>query len=135
MPEDAARIETVFEPGRRRHRVTGRVRIPALERDLAAIYEHPDFDPDAAALWDLREADITSVTHEDITRFVQHVARVWGESGTGRAALVVSSSLDFGISRVYEQMLSAWSRRGVRVFRELEAALTWLSEGDAPAED
>ena len=44
----------------------------------------------------------------------------------------VSRDLDFGLARMYEQLLEIQSSIAVMVFRDIEEAKGWLLEADEP---
>jgi hypothetical protein len=122
-------ITTSTEPrtGARLHRVEGELQLDVLQRALEAVYQSEHFDPDGDVLWDVREADLSSFSSSDVRQVADFVEQHWGGSGSSRAALVVSGDLDFGLARMYEQLLESRRSGEVRVFRDLDDAVDWLS--------
>jgi hypothetical protein len=77
-------------------------------------------------LWDLREANVPSMTSADIERISELVSKHWGKGGSSRAALVVSQDFEFGLSRMYQVFIESRISTQLKVFRNLEEALTWI---------
>jgi hypothetical protein len=113
--------------GARLHKVTGRLQLEELRNALKAVYEGEDFDPGKDVLWDLQDADLTAFSSADIKHISGLVKQHWGKSSSSRAALVVSRDVDFGLARMYEQLLDTGSTGVVRVFRDYEKAIDWLT--------
>jgi hypothetical protein len=84
-----------------------------------------DFDPTYDELLDFREVETMVVT----ASLPQTIAadHIWAE-GVKRA-FVAPSDLTFGMTRMYE-MLADDKPGNVRVFRDMEDALSWLELGD-----
>jgi hypothetical protein len=123
-------IDTVVDPktGWRIHTVTGELGLDEARNALAAIYDDPQYDPDSHALWDLRDAVLSGFSADQIRSLASYVGERWGASGRNRAALVVSRDLDFGLARMYEQLLTGRTTSEVRVFRVYSEAIDWLSQ-------
>ena len=123
-------ISTQFnaEENQRIHKVEGTIDVDQIKEMLSALYNSPDYDPNMNALWDLRAADFTSVTTEQITSLTGMVEKYWGKGGQGKAALIVSRDLDYGLSRMYEMLLSGSSPDKVMVFRDYDEAENWLRD-------
>ena len=123
-------ISTRFneEENLRIHKVEGTIDVDQIKEMLSALYNSPDYVPNMNALWDLRAADFTAVTTEQITSLTAIVEKYWGKGGQGKAALIVSRDLDFGLSRMYEMLLSGSSPDKVMVFRDYHEAENWLRD-------
>ena len=111
----------------RTHRVDGLIHVGELETLLAQFYASPDFDPDMNALWDLRSADTSAVTGDEVRSLADRVRQHW-ESSRSRAALVATDDLNFGLSRMYERLVGNPATENVRVFKDYEAAEKWLTK-------
>ena len=116
------------EENLRIHKVEGPIDVDQLKEMLSALYESPGYDPDMNALWDLRTADFTSVKNEQIASLTGMVEKYWAKEGQGKAALIVTRDLDFGLSRMYEMLLSGSSPDKVMVFRDYDEAEKWLRD-------
>ena len=86
------------------HIVRGVIDVRELTEYLKEIYNFSDFDSGMSVLWDLQEADFSSVSKEDVRSLMEYVGKQWGKGGKSKAALVVSHDLDYGLSRMYQIM-------------------------------
>ena len=110
----------------RSHKVDGLINVNELKEMLAAFYKSPEYDPDMNVLWDLWDADFSSVTSEEVKSLTRMVEKHWGQGRKSKAALIVSGDLDYGLSRMYEILLSGSSPNNVMVFRNYDEAEKWL---------
>jgi len=115
------------DTGIRRHTVTGDLTFATLKETLGTLYQSSEFQPDTNVLWDLRDAK-QALTSKEVDRLADYVGGHWGTRGGSKAAIVVSRDVDFGMARMYEQLLAIHSSSVVMVFRELEDATSWLHE-------
>jgi hypothetical protein len=86
------------------------------------LLKDPDFSPDFSQLWDL-----TQVTKVELT--AEEVRRIAGRpifSSESRRAILVSSDLVFGLSRMFEIVRDTYGEKGICVFRNLDDALEWV---------
>lgn len=122
-------ITTSIEPtsGARLHKVTGNLNLEELSGTLKEIYGADNFDPDQDVLWDVLNANLSAFSVDDIRQVTQLVKDNWGTSEKSRAALVVARDLDFGLTRMYQQLLEGQSLGEVRIFRNIDEAIEWLS--------
>ena len=125
-------IDTQISRGKnlRKHKVDGLINVNALKEMLASFYKSPEYDPDMNVLWDLRDADFSSVTSEDVASLAGMIAQHWGQGEKAKAALIVSKDLDFGLSRMYELLLTGSSPNKVMVMRNYGEAEKWLEAED-----
>jgi hypothetical protein len=117
------------ETGTRTHVVTGEVTLEDLLAVLGQVYQSSDYRPEAPSLWDLRWTGLHTFSKSEIRQIVEFVSRNWNAPPGTRAALVVARSLDYGLARMYEQMLAASSGVKVMVFRDIAEAGDWLRAG------
>ncbi len=121
------------EKGIRIHTVTGEVTADDFRTALTKVHTSPDSQSTMNGLWDLRAAtgDFSTV---DIDRMADFVGSQWGNIGPHKIALVVSRDVDFGLARMYEQLLEMQSTIELMVFRDSEEATRWLIEDDGQAD-
>jgi len=121
-------VETQMESGKaiRTHKVMGLVNLQEFNEILTVIYNAPEFDPKMNSLWDVREADFTAVTPQEIRALAEFVRGNWEEKKMQKAAIVVSGLFDFGITRMYEQVLGPATAGKVMIFRNLKTASDWI---------
>jgi hypothetical protein len=124
-------IQTNIESGTgfRTHTVTGDISLDDVRSTLEETYAHPDFRPEAAAIWDLTAAT-GDVPTEDIRHLADFVGKLVGGAATGKVALLVSEDFEFGMARMYESILGGQSSKPIMVFRDRSKADRWLSEPD-----
>lgn len=84
-------------------------------------------------MWDLTDADLRSLTASDVQQFVDLTNSLTAPRAGGKTALVVSTTLTFGLGRMYELSKDvAADQIGRKTFRDRKTALEWLG---VPAED
>jgi len=119
-------IQINKERNLRSHKVKGLISVRELKENLLGIYKSPEYYPDMNALWDLRDADFSSVTTAEVRSLIEMVKEYWGQGGKNKAALIVSRDLDYGLSRMYEILMSGSSSGNIMVFRKYDEAEKWL---------
>ncbi len=99
-----------------------------LDAYEAAIHL-PGFSPGDPILFDLTEASLVNLTNADCRLIAEHEDRRRVERGTGRCALVVSATVDFGVSRVLQAYREfSFEESQIRVFQDIENATSWLTD-------
>ncbi len=84
-------------------------------------------------MWDLSDADLRSLTASDVQQFVDLTNSLTAPRAGGKTALVVSTTLAFGMARMYELSKDAAADQIDRkTFRDRKTALEWLG---VPAKD
>jgi len=104
--------------------VTGSVTTVELLKSFASILAHPDYRPGMKSLTDMREV-AHFATSGDIRQIVHFMEGCQDQISGGRAALVVSTDVSFGMARML-QIMSQHLPIEICVFRDLEEACTWL---------
>ena len=110
----------------RLHTVSGDITKELLLTELKGIYSNPDLESDVDVLWDLRAGDMSSFSSADVSEVRELVSHHWGQTGSTRAAIVVSRDINFGLSKMYASLLEEKISGKVMVFRKYEDALEWL---------
>jgi hypothetical protein len=105
--------------------LAGRLSVEDLEAAFLEMLEHPQFRPGMPIIWDLRTATLVTLSTEHLRRLSGRVSTQRARRGTGKAAIVVGSDVDYGLMRQFE-VLSEGVPRQLMVFRELAAAEAWL---------
>ncbi|MCK4512272.1 hypothetical protein KAW64_11065 [bacterium] len=117
------------ETGLRTYEVKGEMTPADFKGTLAGIFEQPDYVPGSNALWDLREATGSAFSVHEIRGVVEEVLKHRTEDTGSSVALVVASSRDFGLGRMYEQMMAVASPVKIMVFRDRDEAEIWAKGG------
>ena len=106
-------------------RVVGPLTLEGARQTLTELYAQPSYRPPMVDLWDLRAAQIESGPG-DVQAIVRFIQASRGSGGTDQTALVVTSTADFGISRMYQAHAEASLPISVRAFTRLDEAYAWL---------
>lgn len=116
----------------RRHILKGPVDINALMGYLKQVYNTDSFDMNMDAFWDMRDADFSSVTTEEINHIMLFVSSYWGSSVNNRVALISPDGLGFGFSRMFGQLMETRYPGNINVFRDIDKAEEWINNGKKP---
>ena len=98
----------------------GVVTVEEIRAARPELLGHPGFEASVGQLADCREVTELQLSADDIRSLADFVS----SKGGGRRAIVVSTNLVFGMSRMYELWLAEGD--GVQVFRDLAEARAWL---------
>ncbi len=110
------------------HTVTGSLSTEEILTALKNIYASDEAGTDINALWDIREADVSSFSQQDIVKVRDLAKKNWGVGGASRAAIVVTDLLDYGLSRMYGLLMESYTSSEVKVFNTKKEALEWLTD-------
>jgi hypothetical protein len=93
-----------------------------MDMDSAA-----DQVPTRLILWDCRQADLSGMSNDDIHVLAESVQPNMVKRSDCKIAVVVSSDLDYGLSRVYEALVHTDpANTSFMVFRNMQKAREWL---------
>ena len=115
---------------------TGRNLITRTGRDLVTVDEciqtveyvltHPDYQPGMKSLSDMRDVS-HQLTADDVRRIAQVVAGTREEPLSTRAAIVVSKTVSYGLSRMLQIHLEGEGLPlALSVFYDMDEAERWL---------
>ncbi|KPJ95853.1 MAG: hypothetical protein AMS18_02095 [Gemmatimonas sp. SG8_17] len=107
------------------HIAEGELSLEEIESEFAATILNPAFRSGLAVLWDLRAASLASLSTRGIETLVKFNYDRKDARGGGRAAIVVSQDLDYGIARVF-QVYGEDLPWETMVFRDFEEANAWV---------
>lgn len=114
------------------HTATGALTFSEIVKTLEAFYRSEGFTENV--LWDGRRATLKDLSHEqlnDLPIYSRKFKQLGIPIKSGKRALVVSSSVDFGLARIinsFKDTMGADIPLEVRTFRTIEEALRWLTE-------
>ena len=104
-----------------RLRLWGPISLDTLHEVALAAWEHPEYDPSFAGLYDIRGTEIT-LTARDVFNLRARL-KTDARYHQGDHAIVVTTPVLTAFSMLY----AAWSKpQRVRVFSSPDAAHTWL---------
>ena len=92
---------------------------------ITALRADADLRPDMNALSDMRAIEV-GFTSEGIARMLQVLEASDDRRASGRAAVVVSSDVAFGMGRMMELSAEGHTEPRFRIFRDLGEARSWL---------
>ena len=117
------------ETGLRIHVISGELTPEDLIETFEEAFSRDDFQAGSHALWDFRGATGKDLLAGDIRGLVDAVVKHRsGDEGTC-IAIVVARDLDFGLARMYQQMMEASTDVKVMVFRDRDEAEIWARGG------
>jgi hypothetical protein len=121
-------ISLEFDPVAKITTAIGRGRVKASDL-LAALHAFYDNAPTLLALCDISDADLSSLSTEELVRIVQFTERRAEVRRGGKTAIAASGNLEYGMARMYEILADAHAHPvTIRAFRTPEEALRWLRE-------
>jgi hypothetical protein len=103
---------------------SGDVSLSVAQTTLAALFKNPEFRPDMAIVWDLVRGGIEPFRGESIRAAVEFVAKRLVVRGRGKAALVVSQQVNYGIGRMFEALTEQLPLE-FRVFWDFDETMGW----------
>jgi len=97
------------------------------EEIIFAFEDWAKHDVTLLLMWDLRDADLSSLNQEDLEQITAVTKTYANLRKNGKTALLVPTDLSFGISRMYEAIAEIGEHSiSIRAFRSIENALAWL---------
>ena len=105
--------------------VTGEISLEEALKAVETIYDDTRFRLPSRIFWDLSEGQF-DWTPSEIRAFGEFVRRNRAE-GPGRAAVLVSDEVSFGLGRMYE-LITDNVPVEVALFRDRASATQWLNE-------
>jgi len=100
--------------------------------DLAAALAHqdqllvdPDFNPSYSQLLDYSHVTEVRIDTNDVRKLAERSV-FWPCS---RRAIYVTRDIEYGFARMFEMLRENAGEKGIRVFRNLDDALTWIFAG------
>jgi len=104
----------------------GSINIIELKEIFFETVRHEEWQAGFNMLCDYRKIEKFSITPQDIDDIIEWQTSIDSLIGNGRCAVVASGDYVFGMSRMWE-MLSADRSQQIKVFRQIKAAVFWLS--------
>jgi hypothetical protein len=115
------------ERGFRAFTCTGDVGTNDILQTINGVCSSEDFFNSKHALWDFRNCTI-NISSDEMRKIIDCVQRnMKGFSGE-KVALVVDTTLDFGLARMFHLLSEQKVDRPLMVFRDYYDALKWIEE-------
>ncbi len=97
-----------------------------IQAALAEYLKHPDRIVGMPAIWDLRTADMESLTTEDVRELVGQFS-VHIHELAKHVAIIVDNPLQYGMARAWQQWAESKAHQNRRIFPTPEQAHQWLA--------
>lgn len=127
--EDKHAVEFQFDPenGLVRETHGGKLTLEGMIKTVATAQEHPLFEPGGALLVDLRGADFTETTSDDIRGLADHMLSVGSDRHPRKIAAIVKAPLGYGFNRMLQAYIDI-NELPIehRVFESIKEAEEWL---------
>ena len=85
--------------------------------------------PTPNVIWDLRALTGMRLSTEEIAKIIAYIKKYQSVRPKGKTALVTSTDVDFGLSRMSEMLAEGekvpWS---IRAFRSMAQAMQWIDD-------
>ena len=120
---------------------TPRVRIATFsgvigDRELIDAYRilmaDPAFDNTLPDLVDLRPVTRLEVTANGLRSLIRDFQMVFRHTSGRRVAIVAAQDATYGMARMYELLRGVDPPEQIRVFRDYQVAMDWLSDSAGP---
>jgi len=110
-------------------KISGAITVPELVEGYDAIFNHPDFKPNMASIWDLSGLDLKDVAISDIRQLPGELRKYMERRGDAyKAALVTNRGTDFHLLRMYVTILKLiGSNIRFRLYRSRDEAYKWIA--------
>ena len=108
-------------------RIEGRGRLTDDEmvQCISSLRSDPELEPDMQTLSDMRDVEVDFNT-EGVMRMLDVMARTAEKRSSVRAAIVVNSTVAYGMGRMLEMRAEEQSDPVFQIFRDMQAACEWL---------
>ena len=90
------------ESGLITHKVTGALTFDEFKQAFDALLQHPNFNSCMDEIWDIRNGTLTKMSSDDFLKITNYIQRKNERGSNYREALVASSDLVFGLSKIYQ---------------------------------
>lgn len=112
--------------------LTGNLTIDEIHNAIKSFWEAHELTLNG--LWDARQAELTNLKSSDvegITALIGEYAHRFDERKTGKTAIVASSDLQFGLSRIFGTFYEIENFPiQLKIFRDMNEALEWLDQNE-----
>lgn len=110
-----------------RYRLSGLLDPTEFLPRIMELLENPDFHPGMGTIFDVRDLDMSRLTAEEMKSLGEINRMVAERRGKARVAIVASTDLGYGMSRMYK-VLGEVPNLEMAVFRDPVEAELWITE-------
>lgn len=110
--------------------VSGAVVSAEFDAALRVITTSAEFPPDVDTMWDLSDADFRDTQSADLRRMLD-VRMAHAERGRSLVAIVVTTDVGFGMSRMFQSLSERTMSEHLAVTRSVVEAERWILDARA----
>jgi hypothetical protein len=104
----------------------GQISVDEVKKKVKSFYEGA---PSLNVIWDLAEADVSSITVGEIRALASGVKRLAHSREGGKTAIVAPKDASYGLGRMYQILAEIYAQViDIGVFRSRSEAEHWLSD-------
>jgi hypothetical protein len=96
-----------------------------VQEAIQQFYTNTNPLPSRNILWDLRNASVNEIRSDEAGQLAQLAVRIDKRKEIGKTAIVASSDLVYGVSKIFEAYTGNPDIK-FQVFRDMEDALEWI---------
>lgn len=112
-------------------KTSGDADLLTLNAMVLEIVRHPQWTKHGQVLVDHSDLNSDTLSSEHLRKHVQRNASVRNHVGNARVALLVARTLEFGMVRMWEGLVSSNWDATTMCFTVREEAIAWLKQGRA----
>jgi hypothetical protein len=105
--------------------VDGPIYMAEIQAAIKRFYENANPPPSKHILWDLRNASVDKLRSDEAVQLANYAANFDKRKEIGKTAIVASSDVVFGVSRIFEAHVINPSIK-FNVFRDIDESREWL---------
>jgi plasmid stabilization system protein ParE len=104
----------------------GQISVDEVKKKVKSFYEGA---PSLHVIWDFTEADLSSITADEIRALASGVERLAHSREGGKTAIVAPEDISYGFGRMYQIFAEIYAQIAyIQVFRSRSEAERWLSD-------
>ena len=104
----------------------GQISVDEIKKKVKSFYEDA---PSQNVIWDFTEADLSSITADEIRALASGVKKLAHSREGGKTAIVAPEDISYGFGRMYQIFAEIYAQiADIQVFRSRSEAERWLSD-------
>jgi len=104
----------------------GQISVDEIKKKVKSFYEGT---PSRNVIWDFTEADLSSITADEIRALASGVKKLAHSREGGKTAIVAPEDISYGFGRMYQIFAEIYAQiADIGVFRSKLEAERWLSD-------
>ena len=103
----------------------GQISVDEIKKKVKSFYEGT---PSRNVIWDFTEADLSSITADEIRALANGVKKLAHSREGGKTAIVAPEDISYGFGRMYQIFAEIYAQiADIQVFRSRSEAEHWFS--------